>query len=81
MKASDLINAAKQRAPARALPPKALAELKLICDHNDKSPAAKRVRIEDVLKMLAAYDVRCTTSSTLNVICREQLGRQSWAKK
>ncbi len=81
MKASDLIKAASGRAKASTLSAALLADLKAICEHNDAAPVNQRVRVEDACKLLEEGGVRCSTGTTLQAICREQLGRTSWAKK
>lgn len=80
-RAADLIKAASVRPKARTVPPALLKELKAVIDHNDGAPHAHRVHASQVMTMLTDGGVQCTSLTTLITICREQLGRQSWAKK
>lgn len=80
-RAADLIKAASARSKASTVPAALLKELKAICEHNDHALPIHRVHSEQAIKMLADGGVKCTSMFTLQQICREQLKRQSWAKK
>lgn len=81
MRAVDLIKAATVRKRGPAVPASLLKEIKAVCEHNDSAPAIHRVPSEAVLKMLCDAGIQCATLHTLQVICRERLGRKSWARK
>ncbi len=81
MNAADLIKAATVRKRGPVVPAALLKEIRAVCDYNDSATSAKRVPSDAVLKMLSSAGVRCSTLHTLQTICREQLGRKSWARK
>lgn len=80
MLASDLIGAAKARTKRNAVPQNLLIELRKVCEHNDSARADEKVHESAAREMLIVGGVECASFNTLNKICREQLGRTSWAK-
>lgn len=76
-----MIKKAMERPSGRHIPAKALSDLREILAHNDKVEHNRRVLAKDVLPLLQAAGVQCRTLTTLQAICREQLGRKSWAQK
>lgn len=73
--------AAKKAQRAIAVPPELLAELRALCEYNDKqhSPPA-RVGMDEARAMLLANGVDLGVER-LQRVCKEQLGRKSWAQK
>lgn len=79
VKASDLIKQASGKKHGRTVPPALLAELRKVVEHNDSAPVHQRVSSADACKLLTEGGYSCTTLATLVVVCRNQLGRTSWA--
>lgn len=83
--AGSLIERAKARAGSREsrIPEEAIPALREICEYNDTQPPAAegRVRVAEVLEMLAKdYSFRISTKP-FNRAIAVQLGRKSFARK
>jgi hypothetical protein len=79
MKAADLIRA---KAQGIAISPEALAELKKLVAHNDRTTCNHlRVNARAAVELLQSYGVKVGGRITLDKICREHLGRKTYGKK
>jgi hypothetical protein len=72
--------AAKRAERAPEVPAAALAELAKLCAHNDSVVgASSRISADAARELLASHGV-CAGRAALEAICRDRLGRKSWAK-
>lgn len=77
--AAALIAEATKRGAPPAPSTKALAELRALCEHNDRAPRNSRVGRDAAIDMLRAMGWT-GGRETLNDVCRVHLGRRSYAE-
>lgn len=79
VRAVDLIRA---KAQGQTIPPEALAELKKLVAHNDKTASNHlRVNASRAVELLQSYGVKVGGRISLDRLCREHLGRKSYGTK
>ena len=78
--AKEAIAAAKARSRLSDLTPAALKELRELCEHNDAQiTKLNRVAAGVAIEILRGHGWNGASPAALNKICREQLGRASYA--
>lgn len=82
LKAADLMAEIREtRSALPKVPAPALAELRALCELNDKERRSNRAGRSTAFKLLASWGVPSMSHETLNRVCREMLGRKSYAQK